>query len=74
MSRTTRFVMKCVACPYYTSESPVEIKCRDRNIGLCGDCTMSIFRDKASKDYHKEDFCNGYYKNCPIYLAFEEGE
>ena len=78
MGRTTKFATKCVDCPYYASESPIEIKCHAKvpgigYVGLCGDCTMNIFHDNSAKEYHKEDFCNGFFGNCPVFLAFKEG-
>ena len=57
-----------VRCPFYKRENRLEIKCE----GLCGRYTNNIFAGKRKKDAFKEEFCTGYYWNCPLYRALEE--
>lgn len=54
-----------VKCPYYCKESPVDVKC----IGICGTHTIQCFESGKAKESYKEDFCIGYYWNCPCYIA-----
>lgn len=56
-----------VKCPYYRKESPIEIKC----VGICGDHTTNTFENKKAKQGYKEDFCRGYFWNCPLYIALD---
>lgn len=56
-----------VTCPYYTKESSIEVKC----FGICGDHTVNSFENKKAKQEFKDDFCCGYYWNCPLYIALE---
>ena len=57
-----------VNCPYYRKEAPVEIRCE----GMCGVTTTHYFTSGAHKEDFKEDFCSGYYWNCPCYIALDE--
>lgn len=59
-----------VVCPYYCKESPIQIKCS----GLCGRHTIQEFDSKKEKEAFKEDFCLGYYWNCPCYRGLIENE
>jgi len=54
-----------VACPYYRKETAIEIKCK----GICGSHTVNVFESGASKRDFKEDFCNGFYWNCPLCIS-----
>ena len=54
-----------VKCPYYRKESTIDIKCA----GICGSHTMQCFNSKKQKDIFKEDFCLGFYWNCPCYIS-----
>lgn len=56
-----------VECPYYRKESPAEIKCT----GICGDHTTNTFANKKTKQGYKEEFCCGFFFNCPLYIALE---
>lgn len=57
-----------VKCPFYMRESSIEVKCE----GLCGTHTVSTFASKSDKEEYKDDFCIGYYWNCPLHLALKE--
>lgn len=59
-----------VLCPYYRKESNFEVKCD----GLCGSHTVNVFQTVAEKDYFKDDFCCGYYWNCPLNRALSEDQ
>lgn len=62
----TRFKQDAYAkCPYYCKETPVEVKC----VGICGDHTLHHFQSSAAKSEYKADFCQGFYWNCPCYIA-----
>lgn len=57
-----------VQCPYYCRENSIGIKCQ----GLCGTHTLSQFTSKKEKEEYKEDFCIGYYWNCPLCIALDD--
>lgn len=57
-----------VRCPYYRKESNTELKC----VGICGDYTINYFQRVSDKQDYKDDFCVGYYWNCPLYRSLEE--
>jgi len=57
-----------VRCPFYTKESPIEIKCT----GYYGMHSVEVFRDKKQKAEHKYDFCCGNYTACMLYQVREE--
>lgn len=59
-----------VNCPYYRKESPVEIRCE----GMCGVTTTHYFESRRQKDDFKDDFCIGYYWNCPCYRTLIEDD
>lgn len=61
-----------VQCRYYRKESTIEIKCK----GLCGSHTINVFENGEEKKGYKDDFCNGYYWNCPLFrgLSLDDGE
>ena len=62
----TRFKQDAYAkCPYYCKETPVEVMC----VGICGDHTLHHFPSGAAKREFKADFCQGFYWNCPCYIA-----
>lgn len=57
-----------VRCPYYRKEAPVEIKCN----GLCGTHTIQCFESRQEKEQYKDDFCIGFFWNCPCYIGLEQ--
>jgi hypothetical protein len=57
-----------VKCPYYTKESAIAIKCD----GVCGDHTINTYANEHDKNEYKEDFCRGFYWNCPLYITLKE--
>ena len=59
-----------VKCPFYRSETPIEIKCD----GIIGCHTVSVFRTKNRKEEYKYDFCCGNYRACPIEQENEKNE
>lgn len=59
-----------VKCPYYRKESAIEIKC----VGICGIHTMQCFESGKAKQLYKDDFCIGFYWNCPCYQALVEDD
>lgn len=66
-----------VKCPCFYRETSMEIKCKDigdkrGGIGLAGESTVSCFGTKADKDNHKDDFCNGCYQGCEVYIALSD--
>lgn len=68
-----------VKCQYFYRETSLEIKCKDRGdlaggTGLVGESTVSCFPTKEEKREHMRDFCNGCYKGCEVYHAFEDME
>lgn len=57
-----------VKCPFYMRENVLNVKCQ----GICGSHTVNVFESKKEKQNYKEDFCEGYYWNCPLYIALEQ--
>jgi hypothetical protein len=58
---------KEIICPYYKSESSREIVCE----GIVGTRNLSTFHDKAAKEEHIYDFCNGNYQGCPLCIELD---
>lgn len=56
-----------VRCPYYRKETAIEVKCE----GLCGMNTINVYESGKAKQEYKEDFCCGFYWNCPLYIGLE---
>lgn len=59
-----------VVCPHYRKEATIEIRCT----GMCGSHTTHIFETEKAKKEFKEDFCTGYFWNCPCYIALVTDE
>jgi hypothetical protein len=57
-----------VLCPYYRKESQIEIKCA----GICGKSTANVYQSEKDKTDYKENFCSGFYWNCPLYRALDQ--
>lgn len=57
-----------VLCPFYRKETPIQVKCA----GICGTHTINDFNSSKDKQFYKDDFCCGYYWNCPLYIALVE--
>ena len=57
-----------VRCPFYTKETPIEVRC----VGYYGEHDTRSFRSKAEKEDHKEDFCCGNFYACVHYQELEE--
>lgn len=57
-----------VKCPYYTKESPTDLRCS----GIIAQHTTHDFRNKREKQEYKSDFCNGLYTSCIIYQILDE--
>lgn len=56
-----------VLCPYYKLENQIKLKC----YGICGANTIHTFASIKEKQDFKDDFCCGYYWNCPLYIALD---
>lgn len=56
-----------VVCPYYHKESSVEVRCE----GLCGSATVHYFESGNEKKEFKDNFCQGFYWNCPCAIALQ---
>ena len=68
MPNVNTYQRRYAKCKYYCKESPIAIKCK----GICGTHTCNIFETKAAMKEYKEEFCNGFMWNCPLYIALEE--
>lgn len=56
-----------VQCPYYRKEALTDVRCE----GMCGSHTTHTFKTKKDKQEFKENFCSGFYWNCPCFITLE---
>jgi hypothetical protein len=56
-------------CPYFKGSGERKVMCE----GITDDCnTILDFRNRESRNKHRELFCDRKYENCEIYRALEE--
>lgn len=59
-----------IRCPFFSAHGKTTIRCKD--IYPETQSVTTVFRNKESKKFHTETYCEGHYQKCWLYCCAME--